>query len=116
MAGLRKTDQHQRGSNRGHALERRIDLSFPANPNDTSVDKGCRPGFLTRGKIIDSGPSALASNNSLNTAPRLYFDPKEGRGPADFDIRHSFVFNYVWELPGPHSSQGVLHWVTNGWQ
>jgi hypothetical protein len=36
-------------------------------------------------------------------------------GPSLFDARHRFVFNYVWELPGP-KFQGFKGKALNGWQ
>jgi len=52
----------------------------------------------------------------VNSSQRLFFDPKQGRGPSDFDVRHNFIFNYIWELPGPHSGPSALQWVAGGWQ
>jgi hypothetical protein len=38
------------------------------------------------------------------------------RGLSDFDVRHNFSFNYLWEIPGSKAKEGALKWVTNGWQ
>jgi hypothetical protein len=38
------------------------------------------------------------------------------RGLSDFDVRNNFVFNYLWEIPHPRTSQALLKRATNGWQ
>lgn len=48
-----------------------------------------------------------AYNNQLN--------PMTGYGPADFDTRHRFVANYLWELPKFHDNQGVAGKILSGW-
>ncbi len=48
-----------------------------------------------------------AYNNQL--APQL------GYGPADFDTRHRFVANYLWNLPDFHQNQGFAGRVLSGW-
>src|SRR5262249_34959840 len=55
--------------------------------------------------------SADNSEESVNAPPASQntFDRKESRGPSDFDIRHNFVANVAYDLPG---SGGLL----GGWQ
>jgi hypothetical protein len=48
-----------------------------------------------------------AYNDQLN--------PSLGYGPSDFDYRHRFVANYLWNLPNFHSNQGVAGKVLSGW-
>jgi carboxypeptidase family protein len=48
-----------------------------------------------------------AYNDQLN--------PTNGYGPADFDTRHRFVANYLWDLPSFHSNQGLAGRVLSGW-
>ncbi len=43
------------------------------------------------------------------------FDPKNGYGPADFDTRHRFVANYLWNLPNFHKNEGIAGKVLSGW-
>jgi hypothetical protein len=47
---------------------------------------------------------------------QLFFDPKGSRGPSDFDIRHNFTLNYIWEVPSPKSGPSALRWAISGWQ
>lgn len=42
-------------------------------------------------------------------------DPSTGYGPADFDTRHRFVANYLWDLPLFHNNQGVTGKILSGW-
>ena len=81
------------------------------------LSKGLQAGLsYAFGKSIDTGSSSLASDTFANSAQRLYFDPREGRGLSDFDIRHNFTFNYIWALPKFKSGPAALHWVADGWQ
>ena len=43
------------------------------------------------------------------------FSPADGYGPADFDTRHRFVANYLWNLPNFHNNQGISGKVLSGW-
>lgn len=43
------------------------------------------------------------------------FDPENGYGPADFDTRHRFVANYLWNLPNFHNNQGFAGKILSGW-
>jgi Carboxypeptidase regulatory-like domain len=42
-------------------------------------------------------------------------NPGNGYGPADFDTRHRFVANYLWNLPSFRNGQGVVGKVLSGW-
>ncbi|MGB9465743.1 MAG: carboxypeptidase regulatory-like domain-containing protein [Candidatus Acidiferrum sp.] len=48
-----------------------------------------------------------AYNDQLN--------PMDGYGPADFDTRHRFVANYLWNLPNFHNNEGVAGKILSGW-
>jgi hypothetical protein len=38
-----------------------------------------------------------------------------GYGPADYDTRHRFVANYLWNLPNFQSNQGLAGRILSGW-
>jgi len=81
------------------------------------LTKGLQAGLsYSFGKSIDSGSAAAFQDNFANSAQRLFFDPKQGRGPSDFDIRHNFTFNYIWEVPALRAGPTAVRWLTNGWQ
>jgi hypothetical protein len=42
-------------------------------------------------------------------------NPMNGYGPADFDTRHRFVANYLWNLPSFRNNQGVVGKILSGW-
>ncbi len=91
-----------------HALEVQVTRRF---------SKGVQAGLsYAWGKIIDSGSASAFSDNYANSAPRLFFDESNGRGPADFDIRQNLTFNYIWEIPTLKSGPRALRGVVNGWQ
>src|SRR6202166_1599484 len=70
------------------------------------------------GKIIDSGSESANSNPGTfaNSVPTLWFDERNGRGLADFDIRQNLSVNYIWEIPTFTAGPRVLQWALNGWQ
>ena len=81
------------------------------------LQKGLQAGAsYTFAKSIDTGSSSLTSDTFTNTVQELYFDPKNSRGPSDFDMRHNFTVNYIWELPSPKSGPAALRWAAGGWQ
>jgi hypothetical protein len=81
------------------------------------LHKGLQAGVsYTWAKSIDSSSSSLASDTFTNTAQRLWFDPREGRGLSDFDVRHNLTVNYIWELPGPAKTAPALRAILGGWQ
>jgi hypothetical protein len=48
-----------------------------------------------------------AYNDQLN--------PSGGYGPSDFDYRHRFVANYLWNLPNFHNNEGIAGKILSGW-
>ena len=68
----------------------------------------------------------IASNADLgaqNSGDFRYFkNPQQEYGNSDFDIRHRFVFSYLYELPIGHGKRlfgdasGVLNQIIGGWQ
>ena len=73
-------------------------------------------GSYTFSKSLDtnseSGNTAFA--NSMTNLP--LFDPRVRRGLSDFDIRHNFVANALWEIPSARTQMPVVNWAANGWQ
>jgi hypothetical protein len=53
---------------------------------------------------------------------RYFKNPAQEYGNSDFDIRHRFVFSYLYELPIGHGKRmfgdasGVLNQIVGGWQ
>jgi hypothetical protein len=74
-------------------------------------------GSYTWAKSIDDGSSTLAGNAFGNSVSSLFFfDSRLRRGLSDFDIRHNFVLNYLWQIPTPKSLSGVARRAVDGWQ
>jgi hypothetical protein len=74
-------------------------------------------GSYTWSKSIDSGSASVAGDPFLNSITSLpFFDLKLNRGLSDFDIRNNLVINYLWRLPAPSSSSGLMHAVAGGWE
>jgi hypothetical protein len=70
------------------------------------------------GKTIDSGSESANSNPGTfaNSSPQLWFDERNGRGLADFDIRQSLSIDYIWEVPSLKAKPRALQWAFNSWQ
>jgi hypothetical protein len=80
--------------------------------------KGLRLGIAyTWSRSIDTSSSSIAGSNFNNSiiGPLLFF-PDAMRGPSDFDVKHNFVLNYLWEVPRSESARGLARWLVNGWQ
>jgi len=74
-------------------------------------------GSYTWSKSIDTGSSTFSNNEYLTTIGYPYpFDLRLNRGLSDFDLRHNFVVNVLWEIPTPTSWAGPARWIFSGWQ
>ncbi|MEO6213693.1 MAG: TonB-dependent receptor [Vicinamibacterales bacterium] len=71
----------------------------------------------TLGKSEDLGSQAIGSGDFDNGFQPAYgHDPESNKGLSDYDVRHNFVFNYTWELPGVRGGARLLDVLTGGWQ
>jgi len=74
-------------------------------------------GSYTWGKSIDTGSSISLGNTYVNSITSLlWFCNKCRRGLSDFNIEHTFVANYIWDVPTPKRWGGVGSYVLGGWQ
>jgi hypothetical protein len=55
-----------------------------------------------------------ATNGTTSALPE--FIPGYNKGPADFDVRHNWVFNLTWDLPVARDGTGIAAHVLGGWQ
>jgi hypothetical protein len=71
-------------------------------------------------KSIDTasstGSTAAGSGYSGARAVPTPLLPGLNRGLSDFDMRHSYSFSLVWQLPGSPAAQGFVKTIVNGWQ
>jgi hypothetical protein len=78
----------------------------------------------TFGRSIDDQSSSLGRNEFGNGQARTVdpYNPLLNRGRSDFDVRHGFSANFVWDLPlGPGravggSAKGAGRVLLEGWQ
>jgi carboxypeptidase family protein len=112
-------------------------VRIPSDVGPTGIDTEARStfnaGFITVNKRFSHGFQAGAtytlsrfmSNNDASLGeggtdrgssqrPQDYFDYAAEWSLSQFDRKHRFVTNYIWELPGPKS--GLLKQVLGGWQ
>ena len=67
-------------------------------------------GFsYTLSKSMDNG------SNQRDVVPNTY-DPNSLWGPSEFDARHIFIANYLYQLPFFRQQQGFIGRVLGGWQ
>ena len=62
---------------------------------------------------LSSTFSESANNNNLGLLDP--FNPKLDYGYADFDIRHTFVTSFTWDLPYAKNTKGLLRQALDGW-
>ena len=77
---------------------------------------------FARGFTIDSNYrwsksiDVLSSEQVGAANPTFVFDQKQERGPSDYDVRHSFIFSGLWELPFLRGRHDLVGKVLGGWQ
>jgi hypothetical protein len=70
----------------------------------------------TWSKCLDDGSGGGLGDAYTNSISSLiYFNKAGRRGPCDFDIRHNFSLNYIYELPSLKGHPN-FDWIASGWQ
>jgi Carboxypeptidase regulatory-like domain/TonB dependent receptor len=96
------------------------------NSLQTRVEKRFSRGLTFLASFTLAHALDIASNADLgaqnNGDFRDFRNPSQEYGNSDFDIRHRFVFSYLYELPIGHGKRmmgdasGVLNQIVGGWQ
>jgi hypothetical protein len=74
-------------------------------------------GAYTWGKSIDTLSATAADDTFPNGLyNQLFFDQSTTRGLSDFDITHSAVVSFTWQLPSPEMTWTAPKWMLGGWQ
>ena len=77
-------------------------------------------GSYTWAHSIDNAPDPLAPAAGNRTFPRNSHNLNEERGNSDYDVRHRFVLNYIYEMPFGKGkavlNNGVVGKIFEGWQ
>jgi hypothetical protein len=69
----------------------------------------------TFGKAEDNTQAQLAADaNNSSVFPQDPYDRDSDRARTDFDVRHVFTANFVWDLPGPAEHRLYGGWQLNG--
>lgn len=71
----------------------------------------------TFGEVIDEtqGQVGVDATNS-SVFPQDPIDPRNDRGPADFDVRNVWTMNLTWDLPAGERFAGAAGALVRGWQ
>jgi hypothetical protein len=74
-------------------------------------------GSYTFGKSMDTGSSSSLSDNFLNSVVNLHwYCTACRRSLSDFDIKHTIVANFIWDLPTPKRGGALASYVLGGWE
>jgi len=73
-------------------------------------------GSYTYGRMFSNNDASLGEGGTGQSpqVPQSTFDYAREWSVSNFDRRHRFVINYVWEIPAP--KRGILGTVVGGWQ
>jgi len=98
-------------------------VSSGYNALQTKLNKRAGHGLnlgiaYTLAKSIDGASVFYGSGaNGTTIFPQDNYDTRAERGLSDFDIRHRFVANYVYQIPTlRHLVSGMPHAIADGWQ
>ena len=76
-------------------------------------------GSYTYGNSRDSWSGGLIGNQDFDNgagSATNYFHPENELGPSNYDVRHTFVFNAVYQLPFGQGDRGKAARLIGGWQ
>jgi outer membrane receptor protein involved in Fe transport len=76
-------------------------------------------GSYTHGHSIDDWSGGLQGGTDFDNGAGSatdWWDPRAERGRSNFDVRHTFVFNAVYEVPWGKGLTGVAGVLGRGWQ
>ena len=98
-------------------------VSSAYNGLQTKLDKHAGHGLsfglaYTLSKSIDGASVFYGSGaNGTTIFPQNNYDTRAERGLSDFDIRHRFVANYVYQMPSlRHLVSAMPRLLADGWQ
>lgn len=103
--------------NGGHSSYQALQLRFDSRliPN-LGLEFGLN---YTWSHSIDNR-SVSGTNNAVAETGNGYldaFDPSFDRGSSDFDVRHRFAANFIWQIPfGKNSQHWVGRYLLAGWE
>jgi hypothetical protein len=76
-------------------------------------------GSYTYGNSRDTWSGGLIGNQDYDNgagSATNYFHPENELGPSSYDVRHTFVFNAVYQLPFGQGRSGKAAQIIGGWQ
>jgi hypothetical protein len=73
-------------------------------------------GSYTFGKGLDTGSATVVGDPFVNSISSLFwFCNSCRRGLSDFNIKHTLVVNYLWNIPTPHDWGTIASHALGGW-
>jgi hypothetical protein len=102
----------------GHSTYNAMALRFTKRLTESSFGAGQFQAAYTWSHSIDNAPDPLDAGRGNRSLPRDSSGFAGGltaeRGNSDFDTRHRFVANFIYELPFK-SSNGVVNQIVGNW-
>ena len=92
---------------------------FTASVNRRFLNGLLFQGSYTLGHSTDTWSGGQIGSSDFDNGAGSATDwwhPELEKGPSNFDIRHTFVFNAVYELPFGRNLSGVAAQIVKGWQ
>lgn len=101
--------------NGGHSIYHSLQLRYDARNWKNQFTGGAS---YTWSRVIDNASEIFTFFGGGSVAfSQNPFDTTLGeRGVSNFDLTHTLVLHYIWELPWLRSQQGILGRVLGGWQ
>src|SRR5205807_6945369 len=89
-----------------------------------SVNRRFSNGFLFQGSYTHGNSTDTWSGGQIGSSDfdngggsaTNWWNPAGERGPSNFDVRHTFVFNAVYQLPFGRNLTGAAAQLVQGWQ
>ncbi len=92
---------------------------FTASVNRRFANGLLFQGSYTLGNARDTWSGGLIGSSDFDNgagSATNYFYPENELGPSSFDVRHTVVFNAVYQLPFGRQATGAMRNLAQGWQ
>lgn len=85
----------------------------------TTINRRFSSGFTLMGSYVFGKSMDIASDSRLNlnaNPAQNPFDLRSEHAPSDYDVKHTVVASWIWEIPFFRRTRGFTKAVLGGWQ